>query len=120
MLIRYFNRGKNLNHAVTVVGWGEENGCPYWLVKNSWGDNWGNKGFIKMFRGNHECHIGTKCAVVTCESTGTADTAPEVPAPPPIPASQQCDVSPLYGPNLTGNYNLWTYSKTLICRINLD
>ena len=23
-------------HTVTVIGWGEENGIPYWTVKNSW------------------------------------------------------------------------------------
>lgn len=31
-------------HAVKVLGWGEENGTPYWLVANSWNSDWGDNG----------------------------------------------------------------------------
>ncbi|CAO2207953.1 unnamed protein product [Urochloa humidicola] len=40
--------GTKLNHAVTVVGYGQEGKDKYWIVKNSWGAKWGDKGFIKM------------------------------------------------------------------------
>nr|TKV99448.1 hypothetical protein SEVIR_8G044200v2 [Setaria viridis] len=42
--------GISLNHAVTVVGYDQQGGDEYWIVKNSWGAKWGENGFIKMKR----------------------------------------------------------------------
>lgn len=44
-------------HAVRIVGWGEENGVPYWLVANSWGATWGEGGYVRFLRGENECGI---------------------------------------------------------------
>ena len=54
------NRG--INHAVLVVGYGTTlSGEDYWLVKNSYGVFWGDKGFVKLARNKHNhCFIASE------------------------------------------------------------
>ena len=44
-------------HAVKMIGWGEENSVPYWIIANSWNNEWGEDGTFRIIRGQNECGI---------------------------------------------------------------
>ncbi|XP_039132647.1 zingipain-2-like [Dioscorea cayenensis subsp. rotundata] len=48
------NCGTDIDHGVTIVGYGSENGKDYWLIKNSYGPNWGDSGYVKIQRNSHQ------------------------------------------------------------------
>mmetsp|Transcript_62320 Transcript_62320/g.135307 ORF Transcript_62320/g.135307 Transcript_62320/m.135307 type:complete len:554 (-) Transcript_62320:86-1747(-) len=48
---------EKVDHAVLLVGWGEEAGQPYWRIQNSWGPDWGEDGFFRIARGTNEASI---------------------------------------------------------------
>jgi len=50
--------GKSLGgHAIKMIGWGVDNGTPYWICTNSWNDSWGESGSFRILRGSNECGI---------------------------------------------------------------
>jgi len=52
--VRYWEQ---TNHAVVAMGWGEENGQKYWIIKNTWGPQWGESGYFRIQRGTDECGV---------------------------------------------------------------
>jgi C1A family cysteine protease len=47
----------DLDHCVHLTGYGVEAGQKYWLVKNSWGTSWGEKGYIRLAYGQNICGV---------------------------------------------------------------
>jgi len=48
----------DVNHAVQAVGYGtDESGMDFWIVKNSWGERWGDSGYFKIERGVNMCGV---------------------------------------------------------------
>lgn len=47
-----------INHVITLVGFGTDpDGTKYWRLKNSWGADWGENGYVRFKRGVNTCGI---------------------------------------------------------------
>ena len=55
------------SHSVTAVGYGQDtDGTQFWRLKNSWGEEWGEGGYIRFAKGLGHCSIGTFYALPQC------------------------------------------------------
>ncbi|XP_051120148.1 probable cysteine protease RD19D isoform X2 [Andrographis paniculata] len=66
---------KWLNHGVLLVGYGSRGfsilrlgHTPYWIIKNSWGNKWGEGGYYKLCRGHDMCGMNTMVSAVATKT----------------------------------------------------
>jgi cathepsin L len=58
--------GTQLDHGVLLVGYGTDSKLgDYWIVKNSWNANWGEKGYVRLARGQNECGMNSAASMPT-------------------------------------------------------
>lgn len=95
--------GTAWNHDLLIVGYGTDNGLPYWKLKNSWGNSWGEGGYMRLRRGTNKCGIAQS---VTYPVFGDPSPPPSPsPSPQPLPVPSPLPPAPQHGirSKLSGN-----------------
>ena len=60
--------GTKLDHGVLVVGYGMDSGVNYWTIKNSWGDDWGESGYVRIARDDSNTNSAGICGIASTPS----------------------------------------------------
>ncbi|GAB2222450.1 hypothetical protein Droror1_Dr00013671 [Drosera rotundifolia] len=78
--------GTSLDHGVVAVGYGTEKSKDYWIVRNSWGSDWGEDGYIRLERniggrGNGKCGISMEPSYPVKKGQNPPNPGPTPPSP---------------------------------------
>jgi len=114
----------DIDHAVLIVGYGSENGEDYWIVKNSWGTEWGMEGYFYIKRNTDlpygVCAINAEASYPTKESSSPSPTSPPSPPsplspPPPPPPPTPVPPPPCPQPSDCGDFAYCPSDETCCC-----
>lgn len=65
---------QHITHIVSIVGWGEEHGKKYWIIRNSFGSYWGEEGFFRIVMGKNALLLEEgHCSYAVPKDTWTTD-----------------------------------------------
>ncbi|PSS04844.1 Oryzain alpha chain like [Actinidia chinensis var. chinensis] len=114
----------DIDHAVLVVGYGAESGEEYWIIKNSWGTDWGMEGYAYIKRNTSKdygvCAINAMASYPTKESSAPSPypspaVPPPPPPPPPPPSPPPPPPPPSPSPTQCGDFSYCAATETCCC-----
>lgn len=60
----------SIDHVISIVGWGYDKATSkqYWIIRNSWGEYWGDMGFFYVVLGENQLGLEDDCAYAVPDS----------------------------------------------------